>query len=100
MTRHIKLFEELTNPPIFNVKYYWRSTIEKITYFLSKYVEVEIKKEDISDGVMMLTILNGKKSCKLKFDHTNCFLNDEKIVNVHDNLLNKIINCLEIEKIN
>jgi hypothetical protein len=87
--KYIKLFEELTNPPVFNAKYYWRTTIERIK---NSFNEFEIKKEDV-ENTILLTIINGEKSCELRFSGTDCFLNNEKI-NVHEGLIEKIKSCL------
>jgi hypothetical protein len=90
--KYIKLFEELWHSPKFDVKYYWRVTINRIQDF---FKECDIQRKDEED-VIILTISLGSKSCEVKFDHSDCLLNGDR-VDPRKNFFKKIRACLEYE---
>ncbi len=87
--KYIKLFE-FWHSPTFDVKYYWRVAINRINDF---FKECDIQRKD-SEDIIILTIKLGSKSCEVKFDHSDCFLNGEK-TDPNRNFFKKIKDCLD-----
>lgn len=90
---YIKLFEELWHSPKFDVKYYWRVTINRI---IDLFKECDIERVDDEDTII-LNIRLGHKSCEVKFDHSDCFLNGDKS-NPRESLFSDIKDFLGIDE--
>ena len=58
-----------------NVNYYWRKTINIIK---ESFTECKIERSQ-DDNVIIIDIMKNLKSCEIKFENTQCFLNGEKI---------------------
>lgn len=83
--KYLKLFEELYHPVEFDVKYYWRRTINNLKdYFFNCGIQINSE-----DKCITVILSKNKKSCEIKFDGVNCLLNGEK-VNPHDGFFKRI----------
>ena len=88
--RYIKLIEEFRSNRKFKASLYWKTLISRIPDF---FKDCSVDKKEEGDDCVILLISCGDRSCEIKFQHTDCFLNGEK-ADPRQNFFKKIRSCL------